>query len=408
MKSGGLCIVLVAIGLAVYAGPSSAQQPSTITVYSSLPLVGDSRPHAEDVVRAERLALEEADGQAGPYAVRFVSLNNGTSDTGTWDPGRTSFGARRAAEDPGAVAYLGEFNTGASAVSIPILNEVGILQISPVNTYVGLTRSEGVCCGEPDRYYPLGTRHYARLTPPDHLQARAMVDYLERRRVRRAFIVDDGEVYGGAALAALIRKRLSRGGVVSAGRGRLRRRGANAAAIARRVRARRADAMVFTGITQNGAVRLWSEVSRRNPGLKLFGADGVADSAFTRQIPKRAAKRTRITSPALAPDAYPLTGQAFFAAFRSRYGRQPYPFGIAGYEAMRLTLDAIRQAGPQPDVTALRAAVIRAVFATRERASPLGTYSIDENGDTTLGTYGGYSVGRDGNLRFDRVLRTAG
>jgi hypothetical protein len=75
---------------------------------------------------------------------------------------------------------------------------------------------------------------------------------------------------------------------------------------------------------------------------------------------------------------------------------------------MRLTLDALRQAGSDGDVTTIRAAVIRTVFATRHRVSPLGRYSIDKNGDTTLRTYDGYKVGRDGYLRFDRVLRTGG
>ena len=282
-------------------------------------------------MRGEPLALEEAAGQAGSYPVRLVSLNDGDADTGTWEPGPTSRNARRAAADPTAVAYLGDFNSDASAVSMPILNEAGILQISPSNSYVGLTRREGACCGEPGRYFPSGTRHFVRLTPPDHLQARAMVDYLERRRVRRAFVVDDGELYGGG-LAALIRKRLGRGGVVRVGRARLHRRGRNAATIARRVRSSRGDAMVFAGITQNGAVRLWSHVFRRNPRLKLFGVDGVAESAFlTRQIRRRAAKRTRITNPTLVPVAYPPSAHAFFSAFRSRYGHEPYPYAIAGY-----------------------------------------------------------------------------
>ena len=34
----------------------------------------------------------------------------------------------------------------------------------------------------------------------------------------------------------------------------------------------------------------------------------------------------------------------------------------------------------------------------------LGTYSIDENGDTTLTDYGIYSV-KDGNLVFDKTVK---
>ncbi len=36
---------------------------------------------------------------------------------------------------------MGEFNSGASEVSMPILNDAGIAQDSPANTYVGLTAS---------------------------------------------------------------------------------------------------------------------------------------------------------------------------------------------------------------------------------------------------------------------------
>jgi branched-chain amino acid transport system substrate-binding protein len=68
---------------------------------------------------------------------------------------------------------LGESNSGATAVSLPLLNDAGLLQISPSNTYVGLTRSEGADKGEPDKYYPSGKRTYGRIMPPDNVDAAA-------------------------------------------------------------------------------------------------------------------------------------------------------------------------------------------------------------------------------------------
>ena len=38
----------------------------------------------------------------------------------------------------------------------------------------------------------------------------------------------------------------------------------------------------------------------------------------------------------------------------------------------------------------------------------LGTYSIDENGDTTLTDYGLYVVGPDGNPKFDKAIKQSG
>ena len=76
-----------------------------LTIYSSLPLVGDSRPQSEEVIRGEQLALEQSGGRAGAFPIRFVSLNDGTRRTGSWTPLRMSGNARRAAEDPSTIAY---------------------------------------------------------------------------------------------------------------------------------------------------------------------------------------------------------------------------------------------------------------------------------------------------------------
>ena len=50
-------------------------------------------------------------------------------------------------------------------------------------------------------------------------------------------------------------------------------------------------------------------------------------------------------------------------------------------------------------------AVIDAFFATKDRESPLGTYSIDPDGDTTLSDYGGYTV-EGGKLVYNKVFKT--
>jgi branched-chain amino acid transport system substrate-binding protein len=100
------------------------------------------------------------------------------------------------------------------------------------------------------------------------------------------------------------------------------------------------------------------------------------------------------------PDARAAgAGRAFFERFRARTGRAPHAYAIFGYEAMAVVLDAIDRAADP----ASRAAVVDAFFATRDRDSPLGRYSIDAFGDTTLATCGGYRVA-DQRIVWDRVL----
>ena len=164
-----------AVGIHVELASSSGG--TNLTIYSSLPLQGDSRPQSVSVNNGEQLALEKAGNKAGKFTITFKKLDDATAAAGKWDPGATSGDARKAAQDKSTIAYLGEFNSGATAISLPILNEAGILQVSPSNTAVGLTRSQGADKGEPDKYYPSGKRTYGRVVPADHIQAAAQVTY---------------------------------------------------------------------------------------------------------------------------------------------------------------------------------------------------------------------------------------
>jgi branched-chain amino acid transport system substrate-binding protein len=109
-----------------------------------------------------------------------------------------------------------------------------------------------------------------------------------------------------------------------------------------------------------------------------------------------------VTVATLSPDEYPEEGQQFFADFEKKYGvKNPDPYAIYGYEAMRLALDAIERSG-----TGAKEDVLKAIFETKDRSSVLGTYSIDENGDTSLTDYGIYSI-EGGALKFDKTIKAA-
>ena len=68
---------------------------------------------------------------------------------------------------------------------------------------------------------------------------------------------------------------------------------------------------------------------------------------------------------------------------------------------MRLALDAIERSK-----TGSKEDVLKALFETKDRSSVLGTYSIDENGDTSLTDYGVYSID-GGELKFDKTIKAA-
>lgn len=166
-----------------------------------------------------------------------------------------------------------------------------------------------------------------------------------------------------------------------------------------------ADCFVFAGVTPNGAVQLFKDVAAALPDAKLYGPDGVSSPEFfvadEGGLPGDVAERVKVTVATLSPDRYPPEGRRFFDQYKKRYDVPSVdPYAIYGYEAMELVLDTCAELGPD---CADRQAMIDALMATRGRSSVLGTYDIDENGDTTISDYGVYTV-EDGELVFDETV----
>jgi branched-chain amino acid transport system substrate-binding protein len=377
----------------------------SLTIYSSLPLQGSDAKRALDVQRAEQLALKQARNRVGKFKLKFVGLNDASRSTGRWQPSKVSSNARKAAQDKHTIAYLGELDSGGSAVSIPILDQAGILQVSPADGLAELTRKQGDKRG-PAKYYPEHDRNFGRVVPPDDLQTAALVSYMHDVGVRHPFVLNDGGGYG-VSIADQIRHRLY--GRISP---TLRPRDVPAdtftpeesdfGSVTRNVIQSGADALVYTGEPTPTIVRLWQSLHAANPRLKLFGPNELADPAFYTAIGTAGAS-TYLTDPSLPLNLRPPAARTFAADFRREYRAAPDPYALFGYEAMNAVLQSIRQAGSKAND---RKRVIDEFLGLHRATSVLGPYTIDRNGDISLTTFAGYRV-RDGKLVFDRLLKPA-
>ena len=103
-------------------GGGSCVSGNTLTIYSSLPFDPTDKPQSQDVVDGEKMALQAAGNKVGKYNIKYVSLDDATPAEGKWEAGQVSSNARTAAQNKNTILYLGEFNSGATAVSLPILN----------------------------------------------------------------------------------------------------------------------------------------------------------------------------------------------------------------------------------------------------------------------------------------------
>jgi branched-chain amino acid transport system substrate-binding protein len=388
------------------SGSSSAPSgPNVIDIYSSLPLQGANTTQTDPLVNGIKLALAQAGGKAGQFTVNYQSLDDSTAATGKYDATQTAANARKAATDPKAVYYIGEFNSGASEVSIPILNQAGIPQVSPANTYVGLTTNEpGSAPGEPQKYYPSGKRTYLRIVPRDSIQAAADLLAMKQAGCTKVAIANDKTPYG-AGIADLIELEKGLYGVTVVSNTGIDPTAPNFRSYAATIKGQGADCFLFGGIVANGGVQITKDVNAALPKAKIFGPDGMCTSSWTNPkmggVPASIDPLIECTVATLKLTAYP-GGRTFLAAYKAKYGTaNPDPYAIYGYEAMKLGLDTIAGLGAKGND---KAAVLSALFATSGRHSVLGTYGFDKNGDTTLKAYGLYKVGPDGNTLFSKTL----
>jgi branched-chain amino acid transport system substrate-binding protein len=419
-----LCLLFGALTLGITAcgddekkdsgGGGSAASGETLTIYSSLPLQGTSKGQSEAVIDGEKLALKEAGNKAGKFKIKYVSLDDSTAQNpGTADEAQTAQNARKAVQDKSTIFYLGEFNSGGTKVSLPILNKAGIPQISPSNTYQGLTQNAppGTEPGEPDKYYPAKIRTYARVVPADDIQGAALATTMKEDGCKSVYIFNDKTTYG-AGLGRNIESAAKAIGLTVDGNDGTDKNAPNYRSQAAKVKS---DCFVGSGVTGENYIQVFKDVAAAAPDAKLYGPDGVAEDAFTVPkkggIPSDIGKRTKITVATLGLEEFKKRGNAeaekFFADFKAEYGTSdPDPYAIYGYETMALALATLEAAGDKANDR--KAVAEQLVGNTKGRNSVLGTYDIDKNGDTTLTDYGLYSINPDGSRKFEKVIKAEG
>ena len=287
---------------------------------------GASSAQTIPLVNGIKLALAQANGKAGQWTVNYQVLDDSTAAAGKWDPGQTAANARKVASDPKAVFYIGEFNSGASEVSIPILNEASIPQVSPANTYVGLTTNlPGSAPGEPQKYYPTGKRPTAdradRLDP-----GRRGPDRDAQRGLHQG---GRGQRQGGVRAG---RPPCRAGEGLLRGHDRQQHRddptAPNFRSYASTVQGEGANCFFFAGIVSNGAVQITKDVHSAIPTAKIFGGDGVCTDSYTAAskggVPAAIDPLIECTVATQDLAAYP-GGRDFLSAYKAKYGVRPRP-----------------------------------------------------------------------------------
>jgi branched-chain amino acid transport system substrate-binding protein len=380
------------------AGTAAGGDGEKIVIVSSLPRTGSSKGQTDTIVNAINMRLEEDNSQAcnGQFTIEYRDLDDATAAKGAWDEAAEASNANKAAADADVMVYIGTFNSGAAKISIPILNQAGLVMISPANTGVGLTKPFDP--GEPDKYYPTGKRNYTRVIPADDLQGAAGANWAKELAVKTVFILDDTEVYG-KGLATVFESKAKENGLEVVGREGIDGKAADYRALAAKIVDLNPDLVYYGGITQNNAGQLWKDIRGEGYEGKMMGPDGIFEQAFLDAAGADVAEGTYITFGGVPPSKLEGKAAEWYAAYKAKFNAEPEAYAVYGYEAVNVALAAINKVCVKD-----RAAILDAVFATKDFQGVLGTWSFDANGDTSLTAMSGQIV-KAGKFEFAQAIK---
>jgi branched-chain amino acid transport system substrate-binding protein len=375
-----------------------------INIYSSWPMTGASEQIGGDSSESVQYAVDIFGGAAGGFAISYEPLDDGiAANNGSWDAAKETENATMAVNDPDCMAYIATYNSGAAEASIPVTNEAGLAQISPSNTAVALTKeSPENPEGYPDVLYASGTRNYMRVCPADDIEGSAGANYAYNTLgSRKAYVLHDNQTYGLGVATEFNDTFLELGGEVLG----LEAFDANAPeyqAVMTKIAAAQPDIIYLGAIVNLNASKLLQDMRIQMPAdqVAFMGPSGLINQEFIDGA-GGAAQDAYITFGGIPPDELEKrggAGAAWYAGIVERLGRDPDSYAIYAFDCAVCALQAIDTVGEKD-----RAAILDAMFHTKDFRGLIGTWSFDANGDTSLSTISLNQV-IDGQIEFQEVI----
>jgi branched-chain amino acid transport system substrate-binding protein len=416
-------IISVAALLVALAGPSEAQQcpKGKLRIYTSWPMQGAMIPEGTGMKNGVDLAVAEANGVVAGYCLEVVNLDDASPLTGKWDGAVEAENANKAVADPQAIIYIGTYNSGAAKVSIPITNRAHMAQITPANTYPGLTKKRGAAPGEPEIYRPMGFVNYFRIPPADDIQGAVGAKWAKQLGHKKVFILHDQELYG-KGIADVFDAMARKIGLQVAGNEGIDYKQPDQKPVLTKIRATGADLVYMGGVVDTGGpivLRQMKDVGLVAPRTKFIGPDGLYEDEVLKGATCDAvlAVETRITFASLPFENMKGLGAKTYQTYKQKYAKEPTGYALYSTEAARIALEGIKRAAPEidkamaaKDIKTARDSVRKAIAGIKEFEGLNGKWGFDENGDTTLETMSGYKVVKDAGspigckFQFETVL----
>jgi branched-chain amino acid transport system substrate-binding protein len=350
-------------------------------IASDLPLQGSGRTQTVQMTEAIKFILKQHDFKAGDYKIGYQSCDDATAQQGKWASEKCSANANAYAQNKSLIGVIGTFNSGCAEIIVPVLNRAPdgpVAMVSPANTYVGLTHGgAGTAAGEPDKYYPTGTRNYIRIVAADDFQGAADAVLTQQLGKKNVYILNDKEAYG-QGVANNYRNAAEQLGIGIAGFTAWNGKASSYTGLATRIKQSGADSVFLGGLVcENGGKVIKDLRSVLGTDVTIIAPDGFTPISAVVDGAGQAAEGIYVSVAGQPNENLGPTGKKFVQDFgATQAGGQVDPYSSYAAQSAEVLLTAIENS----DGT--RADVATQLLQTKVTDGILGSFQINENGDT--------------------------
>jgi branched-chain amino acid transport system substrate-binding protein len=339
--------------------PVWAQEKNTITLGVAGPFTGSGAVYGEMIRCAVELALQEVN-EAGGIEGKKVLAEYG-DDQAKNDQAKLV--AKKLASNPDVCVVVGHFNSTCSLAGKEVYKQYGVVEFSPGSTNVN------VCIGSEWTFRNLYRDDYQGT-----ILARYCKNTMEFEKVAVFFDNDD---YGIGLKDAFLNEAKAVELEVVHVESYIREQTTDYAAALTKIKNLSPDAIFVAGL-YNEAAAISKQAREKELDVVFLGGDGVFSPGLMK-IGGLATEGTLITTPFLFGDPNNAEAEAFRGKFERAYNKEPDAWAALTYDAVQMSLWAIRKVGA--DRKKVRDFFAECTSKEKGFKGITGVTYFDENGD---------------------------
>jgi branched-chain amino acid transport system substrate-binding protein len=337
------------------------------------------------------VALALSQIQVPGFSITINQQDDAVNGKHSADQGAKNMGAL--ANDTSVLFVVGPYNSSVAQAEIPVSNGAGLMQCSPANTAVTLTKGDAAKAlrkTNPDKIA------YVRVATTDDNQGAGTADIAYNiAKAKTAYVLDDTQTYGKGLADGFEAAYKVFGGSI------LKRDGVPDSttdfnSYVTTAKSLNPGIVMYGGVTTSGIGLFRKQMAQQGQAaIPLVGGDGISDgSAAT------ASSYLNIAGPDGDANSYSTVAAIhdipdptkFGADYKAKFNSDPGAYSAPGYACTQIFLQALKAVSPGvTDLGKLREAV-RAYVADPSHTfdTVLGKVGFDANGDTTQHTISYY------------------